>query len=174
MLFKDVIIEKHIDRPIEIPSFFIKGKIQIDCEYFIDKIKKECLENTKYNYQTNIKGLRTGWNFFNHDKNFIIALTELSQYLDDNVKVSPCSLIESWGMELRQFDNTLFHIHKVDWSGVIYLNSCNQELIFPQIKQKVKPEPGTFALFSGFLKHGCYRKMDEGSKFGISFNMNNQ
>ena len=46
MLFKDVIIEKHIDRPIEIPSFFIKGKIQIDCEYFIDKIPNTAATNT--------------------------------------------------------------------------------------------------------------------------------
>jgi hypothetical protein len=166
-----MIISKHIQKPIELPSFFIQGKLEIDTNYFIEKIKKECEENKELNYLTNIKGLMTGWKFFNDDINFISALTQLIEYVDKKINLKPYLLSESWGLELRQFDQTTFHEHNCQWSGVIYLNSCNQELIFPEIEQNVKPEPGTFAIFSAFLKHGCYRKMDEGSKFGISFNM---
>ena len=174
MLNKNMIISKHIQKPVELPSFFIQGKLQIDTNYFIEKIKKECEQNKQYNYLTNVKGLRTDWNFFNHDINFIAALTQISEYVDKNINLKPYFLKESWGVELRQFDHTTFHGHACEWAGIIYLNSCNQELIFPQIKQKVKPEPETFVIFSGFLEHGCYRKMDEGSKFGISFNMHEQ
>ena len=169
-----MIISKHIQKPIELPSFFIQGKLEIDTNYFIEKIKKECEENKEHNYKSNVKGLKTGWKFFNHDLNFINVLVQLSEYVDKEKLSKPYVLMESWGIELRQFEYTIFHDHNCEWAGVIYLNSCDQELIFPQIKQKVKPEPGTFALFSGFLEHGCNRKMDEGSKFGISFNMHEQ
>jgi len=169
-----MIISTHIQKPLKLPYFFIQGKIEIDTDYFIQKIKKECEQNTKHNYLTNVRGLKTDWTFFVHDNNFIASLVQLSEYVDQKVEVNPYFLREAWGVELRQFDHTTFHGHACEWAGVIYLNSCNQELIFPQIEQKVKPEPGAFALFSGFLKHGCYRKMDQGSKFGISFNMYEQ
>ena len=171
MLLKSVIIEKHFDKKIKVPCFFIQGKIDLDCDYFINKIKEECNKNDKYNYVSNVKGLKTSWNFLNDDKKFIGVLLQLSEFIDKNFDLRPYVLHEAWGIELRQYEHTLFHDHACDWSGVIYLNNCNQELHFPQLNQKVKPEPGTFAIFSGFLKHGCYRKIDEGSKFAISFNM---
>jgi hypothetical protein len=42
-----MIISKHIQKPIELPSFFIKGKLEIDTNYFIEKIKKECESGNK-------------------------------------------------------------------------------------------------------------------------------
>jgi hypothetical protein len=72
------------------------------------------------------------------------------------------------GPRIANSIKTTFHEHQLSVVGSLYLNSCNQNLIFPDIEQNVEPEPGTFAIFSAFFKHGCYRKMDEGSKFGIS------
>jgi ectoine hydroxylase-related dioxygenase (phytanoyl-CoA dioxygenase family) len=58
-------------------------------------------------------------------------------------------------------------------SGAIYLNSHDQLLEFPEINEKVKPEIGSFVIFTSFLKHGCKRNLTNKTKYGISFNIVN-
>ena len=69
---------------------------------------------------------------------------------------------------------TKFHNHQgCYFSGVIYLNKHSQVLEFPEINEELKPEKGSFAIFSSFLKHGCSkRNLEEKAKYGISFNCN--
>ena len=79
---------------------------------------------------------------------------------------------DAWGFEVSKDEKTLYHSHATSlWSGVLYLNSSNQILQFPEINESVKPEEGAFALFSPFLEHGCEINKENTSKFGISFNM---
>jgi len=165
-------IHKEIQKKVLKDYFFIKGKIEIDSEYFIKKIKEGCESNSNLNFRTNIKGLMTTFDYFNTDIEFQKILQKFIHYIDDNYSLHKYTLRESWGMEVRKNERTLFHSHSENlWVGVLYLNSSSQELIFDEINEKVKPEPGSFALFSPFLTHGCHRNQDNHSKFGISFNM---
>lgn len=165
-------ISKEIERYFLKDYFFFKGKIEIDSKYFIEKIKEGCSKDTNLNFKTNIKGLMTGFHYFDKDPKFLKILQQFICYIDDKIDFAKYTLIDSWGMEVRHNEKTEFHTHsEALWSGVVYLNSSNQELIFPEIDCKVKPEEGVFALFSPFLKHGCHRNTDKHSKFGISFNM---
>ena len=80
-------------------------------------------------------------------------------------------LKDSWGFSLEKNNITKTHTHlPCLWSGVLYLNSHQQILNFPEINKKVKPEKGKFALFSSFLKHGCVENSSKKIKWGISFN----
>ena len=45
-----------------------------------------------------------------------------------------------------------------------------QELIFPQINQKVKPEKGKFVVFSSELRHKTNRNNSDKNKYALSFN----
>lgn len=172
MVKRAMLIQKEIQKKVLKDYFFIKGKINLDAEYFIKKIQEGCHKNNNMNFRTNVKGLMTDFNYFNKDENFLKILQKFIYYIDDNYDLNKYTLQDSWGMEVRKNEHTLFHAHSENlWAGVLYLNSSSQELIFEEINEKIKPEKGSFALFSSFLQHGCYRNKDDHSKFGISFNM---
>ena len=166
-------IIKHKESKISVDYFYFTGKIDLDEKYFIEKIKEGCAAPGEKNYQTNIKGKMTDWKFFVNDKNFAKIFSKFVSYIDDSMNLSNYYLFDAWGFELNFNEKTLTHMHQEAlWSGVLYLNSSNQTLNFPQIGEKLKPEIGTFALFSSFLYHGCERSNDNFSKYGISFNAN--
>ena len=158
---------------INVNYFYFSGKVDLDEKYFIEKIKQGCAAPGEKNYQTNIKGKMTDWGFFLSDQNFLKIFTKFVRYVDDNLNMSNYTLANAWGFELNFNERTLMHIHtEALWSGVLYLSSSNQTLNFPDIGEKLKPEIGTFALFSPFLHHGCERNDDKFPKYGISFNVN--
>ena len=167
-----MIINKEVNRKFQKDYFFSKGFIDIDAEYFIEKIKKSCSTQGNFNFKTNIKGLMTDFYFFNNDPKFKLILTKFVDYIDSIYFLKNYCLNQSWGFELRPGERTLFHEHGSHvWSGVIYLNKCDQPLEFPEINEELYPEKGSFALFNGFLNHGNKKNKDTVSKFGLSFNM---
>ena len=164
-------IQRHIDNKVNIDYFFVKGKIEIDDQYFIEKIKHSCKNKNNMNNRTHVKGLMTPFDFFVNDLNFVNTLKPLISYIDKNYDLDYYQLKDAWGIELRSGEKTTLHNHRgASWSGVIYLNSSDQKLNFPEINQFIKPEKGVFGLFSSFLKHECESNNDEFSKFGLSFN----
>jgi len=166
-----MIVNKDINRKVQKEYFFIKGFIDIDSEYFINKIKESCSSEKNLNHRTNIEGLMTPFKFFTQDRKFFKTIMPLIDYIDDNYEKRSYTLVDAWGFELRPREKTLFHDHHTTyWSGVLYLNDCNQPLEFPEINQELKPQKGAFAIFSPFLKHGCKKNRDTVSKFGLSFN----
>tara|TARA_R100000951_G_C2622027_1_gene174792 strand:- start:610 stop:1146 length:537 start_codon:yes stop_codon:yes gene_type:complete len=172
MLGNLMIINKDIQKKVDQDYFFIQGRIQLDTEYFINKINQSCNSEDNLNYQTNVKGNMTPFKFFQKDQNFIRLLNIFIEYVDENVSLRSYKLSNAWGFSNKPLETTNFHDHFGSvWSGAIYLNSCNQTLDFPQINQSLKPEEGSFALFSSFLNHGCKRNKDNFEKFGLSFNM---
>ena len=167
-----MIIEKFFNKKVEKEYFFVKGKIDLDTNYLINKIKSCWGTEQQFEPVTNVKGLMTDWKFFNKEEKFLNPLRKIVYYIDGEIDFKPFNLRESWGIELRKNNFTTYHDHSgSSWSGVIYLNSSNQNLIFPEIKQEVKPEPGVFVIFSGFLNHGCAPNDENSSKFAIAFNM---
>jgi hypothetical protein len=172
MLNKVMLIEKEIYKPYKINYFFIKGKIQIDSEYFIKKIQEACRSNDNLNHKTNLSGLMTNFKCFNKDELFINTISPLIEYVSNNKYVeNPYFLKDAWGFEQIYLSDTKIHNHSNSAiSGTIYLNDHKQSLEFPDIGEKVKCEKGSFAIFSSFLPHRCGINLYKTPRFGLSFN----
>lgn len=167
-----MIIQKHIEKQVPQDYMFIEGTIDIDANYFINKIKKGFLREDNNNHHTNIKDRMTSWSYFNQDEKFLKILNKFIFYIDKNISLPAYRLSESWGYNISTENQTSEHDHRPHiWSGVLYLNKHNQTLDFREISKKVKPEKGKFALFSGFLKHQSLTHYEKDNKWGISFNM---
>lgn len=167
-----MIINKELQKKVLQDYFFIQGKIKLDAKYFIKEINQSCNSDSNLNYKTNVKGAMTPFQYFKNNKKFLNLLQSFIEYVDDNVELPKYNLMDAWGFSLKPSEKTVLHNHYgFVWSGAIYLNSCNQTLDFPEINQSIKPDEGSFVLFSSFLKHGCSKNLDNSIKFGMSFNM---
>ena len=165
-------ITKHIEKKINVDYFFIEGTIQIDSNYFINKIESSINSLDNLNYKTNIKDKMTPFKFFNNDSVFLDLLPKFIDYIDENIVLQRYRLLEAWGFRVGHGGRTTFHNHiGALWSGAIYLNDHEQTLDFPAIDKKVKPADGRFVLFSSFLEHGCKKNLTHNYKYGLSFNM---
>ena len=164
-------IDKEIISKIEREYFFISGILDIDAKYFKKRID-EGVQHSTYNYRTNVKGMRTDWQFFNKDKNFRTVLLQIMDYLEQlHFTLKACKLVESWGLIEKFGDYTQKHDHApVYFSGNLYLNDHHQKLYFPEIKQEITPTKGRFVIFSSFLLHHTKRNLQDTAKYAIAFN----
>jgi hypothetical protein len=168
-----VIIDKEIIKPIEQDAVFVSGKLHIENPvYFINKINQGIALENNLNYQTNVKAKVTHWRFFVEDKEFIKLFVQINDHVTSYFK-RKYKLIEAWGNRHDAFDISPEHDHYPSvWSGVIYFSKSPQSLYFPEIKQELAPDIGSFAIFSSFLKHKTNTIYLDKPKFGISFNAN--
>ena len=134
-------IEKEIVSKLPREYLFVSGILDLDAKYFKRRID-EGVKASTINYQTNVYGRHTEWEFFNKDKEFNILLFQMIDYL------------ETLTMDLQRF----------------YLNDHPQKLYFPEIKQEILPTKGKFVMFSSFLNHHTKRNIVDKEKYGISFN----
>jgi hypothetical protein len=166
---------KIIKSKIYQPYIFCTGKIKnIDSKYFIKKINEGCDSKDNLSHKTNVKGEMTSFKYFNNDIEFLKMLFPIFDFMDKETNVRKYFLEESWGVRNNIGSYTTMHDHFGCYvSGAIYLNSHDQLLEFPEINEKVKPEIGSFVIFTSFLKHGCKRNLTNKTKYGISFNIVN-
>ena len=164
-----MILEKEIITNIQKEVMFLVGKIKVNNKYFIDKIE-EGIKNSHNNFTTNVVGFMTSWDYFCNDKEFIRLLVPILDKIDQNKFIRNYSLKEAWGLKEGFSHQTKEHDHPEYLSGVIYLNNHTQELVFPQINQKVKPEKGKFVVFSSELRHKTNRNNSDKDKYALSFN----
>jgi len=165
-------IDKEIRKPLKQDAIFVAGKLNIEKPiYFINKINQGIALENNLNYQTNVIGKVTHWKFFLHDKEFVKLFVQINDYVSPffNRKYL---LDEAWGNRHDAFDKSEQHDHfPALWSGVIYFSKSPQKLYFPEIKQELTPDIGTFAVFSSFIKHGTKTMFLDKPKYGISFNV---
>ncbi len=166
---------KIIKSKINQPYIFCTGKIKnIDSKYFIKKINEGCDLNDNLSYKTNVKGEMTSFKYFNNDIEFLKILFPIFDFIDEDTSIKTYRLQDSWGIKNNIGSYTAMHQHLSAYiSGAIYLNNHDQLLEFPEINEKVKPEIGSFVIFTSFLEHGCKRNLTNKTKYGISFNIKN-
>ena len=167
-----MIIDKEIISKVKRDYFFISGIFDVDAKYFKERIDEGVQASNNLSFKTNVIGKHTEWKFFNTDKNFILLLLQLIDYLEDlEVESERFALAESWGLIEGFGGYTQKHNHGPYYlSGVLYLNDHYQKLYFPDIKQEITPKTGRFVLFSSFLKHYTKRNLQHKDKYAISFN----
>ena len=167
-----MIITKHIEGKVDRNYLYCEGIFEdINCNYFIKKIKTVTKTTYNENYKSHVKGKMTPWRFFTQDLKFIKLYREIVFYVDHNFIFPKYDLIDAWGYSIEKGEGTHFHHHNPHaWSGAIYLNDHDQALEFPDIKKSFKPKKGGFVVFSSFLNHGCEASQSEKTKYGLSFN----
>jgi len=167
-----MIIYKHLEKKVKLDYFFIQGKIEVNADSLIEKIKKGCEAEDNLTNVTNIKDKMTSWKYFYNDNEFLNILHKMIDYVDSNIHMPAYNLADAWGFSCSNGAKTLKHNHRGnEWSGVLYLNDHEQTLDFDLINEKVKPEKGGFAIFSSFLDHEAKVHRTTNTKFGISFNL---
>tara|TARA_R100001443_G_scaffold114683_1_gene131016 strand:+ start:563 stop:1087 length:525 start_codon:yes stop_codon:yes gene_type:complete len=166
-----MIIDKEINSQIEQDYIFITGHLDVNQEYFVQKIEEGIKAESNLNNKTAIQGFMTDWNYFNNDPELQKLLLPVMDKLDKIKSVPKYKFFNSWGYAESFGHRTMMHCHGDSLvAGSLYLNDHDQELIFPKINEKVKPEKGRFVLFSGFLKHYTNRNITGKTKYGLSFN----
>ena len=164
-------IEKEIVAKIPRDYLFVSGILDVDAKYFKRRIE-EGVKASSINYQTNVYGKHTEWEFFNKDKEFNVLLFQMIDHLETlTIDLQSFYLKNAWGIIEGIGEYTQRHHHEPNYiSGVIYFNNHPQKLYFPDIKQEITPQTGRFAIFSSFLNHHTKRNIVDKDKYGISFN----
>lgn len=167
-------IEKIIKSKILREYYFIKGTIPIDTKYFIKKIEEGINLESNKNFETNVRGQMTSYDFFNNDKKFIEIMLPIFDIIENNPseEVNSWKLTEAWGFKESFSEYTRNHSHLPSFiSGAIQLSNHNQTLQFPQIEETLESKPGNFAVFSSFLLHKNNRNIFDKPRYGLSFNI---
>tara|TARA_R100000008_G_scaffold49209_1_gene29346 strand:- start:229 stop:759 length:531 start_codon:yes stop_codon:yes gene_type:complete len=166
-------INKVIKDKVKVDYLLLKGTLDIDSNYFIKKIDEGIKKNNNRNFQTNVKGYMTSWDYFIKDANFIKILLPLFDYLDGLENIKPYCLEGAWGLKEGFGNYTEVHDHAPNYfSGIIYLNDHSQTLLFPELNEEFKPRLNSFIIFSSFLSHKTIRNITNVYKYAISFNLN--
>ena len=92
-------VNKFIRSKIERDYFFVKGKLNIDCKYFITEIEKGIQRNDNQSFKTNLMSEMTSYKYFMADRKFQEMLLPISDMIDDNnfCGVKPWNLSDAWG-----------------------------------------------------------------------------
>ena len=168
-----MIIEKHVQSKILRDYFFVKGKINLDYKYFIEKIEEGIKLPNNQSFKTNIHGEMTSYQYFITDVNFIQTMFDILDYTETNkLFEEKVFCANAWGFKESFSGHTKEHNHHQSiLSGIIYLSNIDQPLVFDEINEFVNPEVGNFAIFSSFLNHKTNKRInDQRTKYGISFN----
>jgi len=167
-------INKHIERSILFPIFLFEVNLDISNfkKQLINKIN-EGIKKSNLNYVTNVKGNMTHWKYFNNDKLFHKVLTMGLSEIKKSFKFTDCFLVDSWGIKINQNDYTELHNHYTAfYSGILYLNNCEQTLDFPELNITIQPKEGSFLFFSSILNHKSDKNKSLIPKYAIPFNFN--
>jgi hypothetical protein len=97
-------------------------------------------------------------------KNYLSSFTDL---------LNPeYTMLDAYGIRLDKGDWTANHRHgQADVSGILYLNSSNQKLFFPELKLHIKPEPGRILFWDSLLRHETKPNLEDTPKHAIVFNL---
>ena len=134
-----MIIDKEINSQIEQDYIFITGHLDVNQEYFVQKIEEGIKAESNLNNKTAIQGFMTDWNYFNNDPELQKLLLPVMDKLDKIKSVPKYKFFNSWGYAESFGHRTMMHCHGDSLvAGSLYLNDHDQELIFPKINEKVK------------------------------------
>ncbi len=165
-------LKKITQDKVKVDYLLIEGFLDINSKYFIKEIENGITKDDNNNFNTNVKGYMTSYEYFNNNKNFLKSIYPLFDYLDSLDNIKPYNLSSSWGLKENFSHFTEPHDHLPAYlSGIIYLNNHNQTLIFPELKKEIKPKLNSFVIFSSFLIHQTNRNTTDVEKYAISFNL---
>ena len=163
-------IIRHYEKKAFIPVFFYQVEVtDVDTDYFINKIESN-IDKELCN-ATNVKGSMTSWKLFLEDKKFTNILK--TAYEQNKIDFGLNTFLESaWGIKMEKNEKTILHNHGENFvSGILYLNDCNNKIIFPEIETVIQVKKNNLLFFSAILQHYT-ETIKEGVRYAIAFNFN--
>jgi hypothetical protein len=170
----NITVHKEIYTKVLKEVFYCEGQLDINVNYFIDKINQGII-NSSNNYKTHVKGLMTSWDYFLKDEEFQKVFLNLMNTIEYHTLtknfIAPWTLKDCWGIREGKGCYTDKHSHhSAIFSGIIYLNDINHDLIINDLNINLTPKKGKFAIFSGNLEHFTKRNLNDIDKYAIVFN----
>lgn len=175
----NIIFNKEIYTKIQQDVFYIEGHIDLNTDYFINKIEQGIADHSNNNNKTNVRGFMTAWNYFMQDEEFLKVFLELINKIEYNNTTKnyfpkKWNLKDCWGIKEVKGSCTIEHSHASSvYSGIIYLNDVNHDLLFDELNLKLTPKKGKFSIFSGNLTHYTERNLTNVNKYALVFNAYN-
>ena len=166
-------VDKFVKSKIERDYFFVKGKLKVDVDYFIQRIEEGIKHKDNQNFLTNLISPMTSYKYFVNDPKFIKMIMPLGEMITKHnfTENLPWFLDDAWGFKQNFGDHSRYHDHKpAIVSGTIMLTKHPQKLYFPEIEEVLEAEPGSFAMFTSFLSHGNEKNKTNEPRYGVSFN----
>ena len=115
-------LKKITQDKVKIDYLLIEGFLDINSKYFIKEIENGITKDDNNNFNTNVKGYMTSYEYFNNNKNFLKSIYPLFDYLDSLDNIKPYNLSSSWGLKENFSHFTEPHDHLPAYlSGIIYL-----------------------------------------------------
>lgn len=162
-----------LHKEIKKKIIFIETKLKVDFKYFIKKIDIG-IENSQFNFATNVVGCMTPWDYFSKDEKFLeqIAIPTFNIIEDDEKLVVPWELGDCWGIKQNKSHYTKLHNHiRSAYSCILYLNDNDNNLIIPELDIEVAPKKGKLLILSGMLNHRTRRILKNKDRYAIVFNL---
>lgn len=150
-----------------------KFNISNDKDYFISKIEEGIKLDNNLSYVSNVKGKMTDWLFFNQDQRLINYILQVGREIHKFYELPKSQIVNAWGIKINKKDYTEIHNHdQCHFSAVFYLNKTETVINFPELDLIIKPEEGTFLLFSAILNHFTEEHKEDIAKYAIAININ--
>jgi len=165
-------IESLIRKKAKIDCFVVELQFKVNSDYFIEKIEQGIHEENNLNYETNVEGKMTRWNYFVEDFELLLMLKTGLTHIEKDLPFFPKSkLWNAWGNRISLNDCVKPHNHSIaTLSGVFYLNDSNQNLYFDEMDIVIKPKKGKLIFFSPILKHYTKISTSIEPRYSIAFN----
>ena len=132
--------------------------------------------NIKGRNETNVKGGKTDWTFFNNTPEF-------HRFLDYVIKkhqnINPIFTkekwyknkpqIHAWGNELVKGEYVQMHMHFCHHI-ILYLTE-GSPLLVPELKITIKPQVGSYYIFEPYILHGVPEVTDDSTRYNLVINI---
>ena len=162
------IMLKHCIKDVMIPTWLYEGQSEIDCNYYINKIKENISD--KQSYATNVSGKMTSWDCFVKDEKFLEFIKNILPLFVHHTRSTQIELKEGWGNILSPGVYVSNHDHRsAEISGVLYFTE-GEPIYFPQYDIHIKPTPGKFLLFHSMVSHSVPTNQSQQERYSLAFN----
>ena len=121
-------IKRIIEDKVKVDYVLIDGFLNINSNYFIKEINKGVGEKNNNNFNTNVIGHMTSYEYFNNNKNFLKSILPLFDCLDSLDNIKPYNLSSAWGIR-----EDFSHFTKSHHIGFFHLLSLCKD-VFPMKK----------------------------------------
>jgi hypothetical protein len=171
-----IILNKEIHTKIKQDVFYVEGCVDINTDYFINKIEQGIKDISNNTNKTHVKGFMTAWDYFIKDEEFLKVFLKLINKVEHGSTTKDCfptkwTLKEGWGIKEVRGSSTTRHSHASSvFSGIIYLSDIDHDLIFDELDLKLTPKKGKFSIFSSNLHHYTERNLTDVNKYALVFN----
>ena len=128
-------IHNHIENQVLTDYFLIEGTVDVDKDYFINKIKKGFGEENNMNFKTNVRDLMTDYKYFNTDETFLSIVKDFISYIDDRFSMDEYRLLLKPEIYISGHNHNTYGINTID--NTLTINATSVDLNYEQKNEPI-------------------------------------